>query len=77
MTMRVYVDSNHAGYIVTRRSSTELIIFLNAAPIYWRSKKQTSFETSSFRSELCAMNQAIEYVRGLRYKLTMMGIPVE
>ena len=32
--LRMNVDSNHAGYIVTRRSSTELIIFLNAAPIY-------------------------------------------
>ena len=31
--------------------------------------------TSSFGIELCAMNQYTEYVRGLRYKLWMMGIP--
>ena len=58
MTMRVYVDSDHAGDTVTRRSRTGFIIFLNSAPIYWRSKKQTSCETSFFVSEFCAMKQA-------------------
>jgi hypothetical protein len=50
---------------------------LNNAPIYWYSKKQTSCETSSFGSEFVAMKQCCEYIRGLRYKLRMMGIPVE
>ena len=34
-----YVDSDHAGDSVTRRSRTGFIIFLNNAPIYWLSKK--------------------------------------
>jgi hypothetical protein len=51
-------------------------VFLNGAPIYWSSKKQTSCETSTFGSEFIAMKQATEYVRGLRYKLQMMGITV-
>ena len=55
MTMRVYVDSDHTGYTVTRKSRTVFIIFLNSAPIYWSSKKQTLCETSSFGSEFCAM----------------------
>ena len=42
MTMRVYVDANHAGDLLTRRSRTGFIVFLNGAPIYWSSKKQTS-----------------------------------
>ena len=75
--MRVYVDSDHAGNTITRRSRTGFVIFLNGAPIYWSSKKQTSCETSSFGSKLCAMKQAIEYVKGFCYKLIMMGIPVE
>ena len=45
-------------------------MFLNNAPIYWSSKKQTS-------CEFVAMKQATEYVRGLRYKLRMMGIKVD
>ena len=77
MTMRAFVDSDHAGDVVTRRSRTGFVVFLNCAPIYWFSKKQTSVETSSFGSEFCAMKQCCEYVRGLRYKLRMMGIPVE
>ena len=40
------------------------------------SKKQTSVESSSFGSEFIAMKQCCEYIRGLRYKLRMMGIPV-
>ena len=68
---------DHAGDSVTQRSRTGFIIFLNSAPIFWFSKKQTSVETSTFGSEFIAMKQGCEYVRGLRYKLRMMGIPVE
>ena len=75
--MRAFVDSDHAGDTATRRSRTGYIIFLNSAPIYWFSKKQTCVETSSFGSEFIAMKQCCEYIRGLRYKLRMMGIPVE
>ena len=50
MDMRLCVDSDHAGETVTRRSRTGFLIFLNGAPIYWNSKKQTSCETSSFGS---------------------------
>ena len=32
-------------------------------------------ETSSFGSEFCGMKVATEYIRGLRFKLRMMGIP--
>ena len=75
--MRAYVDADHAGDRVTRRSRTGFVVFLNMAPIYWHSKKQTSIETSSFGAEFIAMKQCCEYVRRLRYKLRMMGIPVE
>jgi hypothetical protein len=37
----------------------------------------TSIETSTFGSEFMAMKQATEYLRGLRYKLRMFGIPVD
>ena len=72
-----YVDSDHAGDTVTRRSRTGFIVYLNRAPIFWFSKKQGGIETSSFGAEFIAMKQCCEYLRGLRYKLRMMGIPVE
>ena len=75
--MRAKVDADHAADTVTRRSRTGFIVYLNSAPIYWLSKKQTSVESSSFGSEFIAMKQCCEYLRGLRYKLRMMGIPVD
>ena len=75
-TLRVFVDADHAGDNLTRRSRSGFIVFLNNAPIYWSSKKQSTCETSTYGSELVAMKQAAEYVKGLRYKLRMFGIPV-
>ena len=51
------------------------MVYLNSSPVYWLSKKQQSIETSSFGAEFTAMKQCTEYIRGLRYKLRMMGIP--
>ena len=76
-TMRAFVDSDHAGDLVTRRSKTGFLIFLNGAPIYWYSKKQTSIDNSFFGAEFVAMKLCYEYIRGLRYKLRMMGIAVD
>ena len=75
--MTVYVDSDHAGDTITRRSRTGFLVYLNSSLTYWMSKKQGSIETSSFGSEFVAMKTATEYVRGLRYKLRMFGIPCE
>jgi hypothetical protein len=77
MTMGVFVDADHAGDLLTRHSRTGFLVFLNGAPIYWRSKKQTSCETSTFGSEFVAMKQATEYIHSLRYKISIMGISVD
>ena len=75
-TMRLYVDTDHVGNSTTRRSRTGFLVYLQNALIHWSLKKQTSVETSTFGSEFIAMKTVTEYVRGLRYKLRMMGIPV-
>ena len=72
-----YVDSDHAGDCVTRRSRTGVLIYVQRSPILVHSKKQGSIEASSFGSELTAMKTATELVEGLRYKLRMMGIPLD
>ena len=38
-TMVAFVDSDHAGDHITRRSRTGFLIKLNNSPIYWSSKK--------------------------------------
>ena len=74
--IRAYVDVSFSGRKVTRWSRTGFIIFLNIAPISWFSSNQGSCETSTFGSEFVAMKQCCEYLCGLRYKLRIMGIPV-
>ena len=54
-TITAYVDADHAGDSITRRSRTGYIIFLNNALIYWMSKKQNSVETSTIGSEFMTM----------------------
>ena len=70
------VDADHGSDTVTRRSRSGFFVWINSALVCWFSKKQTSVESSSFGSEFCAMKQCCEYIRGLRYKLRMMGIPI-
>jgi hypothetical protein len=76
-TMRAFVDADHATDSMTRKSRSGFIVYLNSAPVYWMSKKQNSVETSSHGSEFHAMKICAEYVRGLRYKLRMLGISCE
>jgi hypothetical protein len=75
--MTCYVDADHAGCRVTRRSHTGLIILLQKAPIIWYSKRQNTVEASTFGSEFIAMKTAIEQVEAMRYKLRMMGIAID
>ena len=75
-TIKALVDADHASDSVTRRSRTGFFVYVNSALIQCFSKKQTSVESSSFGSEFVAMKACCEYLRGLRYKLRMMGIPV-
>ena len=71
-----FVDSDHAGNVVTRRSHSGIIIFLNNAPVIWFSKKQNTVESSSFGSEFVALRIAWDLIVGLRYKLRMFGVPI-
>lgn len=73
----MFVDASHAANVVTRQSRTGVLIFVNRAPILWHSKRQTTIETSSFGSEFQALKVGMELLLGLRYKIRMMGIPLE
>jgi hypothetical protein len=75
--MHAFVDADHAGDRITRRSQTGIIIFMNSAPIVWFSKRQNTVETSTFGSEFVALKVCTEMIEGLRYKLRMFGIPID
>ncbi len=72
-----FVDADHAGNRVTRRSQTGLLIFINKSPITWYSKAQNTVETSTFRSEFTALCISVELMESLRYKLRMLGVPLD
>jgi hypothetical protein len=72
-----FVDANHAGNLVTRRSHTGLIIFVQNAPIIWYSKKQNTVDSSTFGSELVALRVARDLISALRTKLRLFGVPMK
>ena len=68
------VESDHSGEKATRRSCYVFIVFANNDIIDWYDKKQQTIERSVFGAEFVALNIGMETVRGMRYKLRMMGI---
>jgi hypothetical protein len=74
--IRMMVDSDHTGKKQTQRSRTGFLIYCNMALIIWLSKRQRTIETSVFCAEFAAMKHGNETLRGLRYKLQMMGVPL-
>ena len=76
LDIRMFCDSDHAGEKRTRRSCTGFLIFCNMALSDWISKKQATINTSVFGAKFVAMKHGIKKLRGLQYKLHMMGIPL-
>ena len=77
VVLRLFCDSSDADDLKTRRSRSGYFIFMNSAPIAWLAKKQATIETSVFGAEFVTMKIGVEALRGLRYKLHMMGVPIE
>ncbi len=75
--LRMFVDSDHAGDQCTPRSCSGFLFYLNTALISWYSKRQLTIETCTFGTEFVAMKTGVEALRGIRYKLRMMGIPLD
>jgi hypothetical protein len=77
VNISVFVDANHAGNAVTRRSHSGILIYLQNTPVIWQSRWQNTVETSTFGSEFVALRTARDLIVALRYKLRMFGIPIE
>ena len=73
----IYVDADHAHDVVTRRSVTGIILFVNNTPVRWISKRQKTVETSTYGSELVAARLAVELAMEYRYSLRMLGVEVD
>jgi hypothetical protein len=73
----VFCDASHADCLVTRRSTTGILIFANGTPIQWYSKRQNTVESSTYGSEFVAMRIATEMLLVLRNDLRMLGVPLD
>jgi len=52
--LSAYVDANYADNLKTRKSYSEILVYMNSVPIIWYSKRQNTVEASSFGSEYIA-----------------------
>ena len=71
------LDANLMHCLVTGRSLTGVLHFLNQTPIEWFSKKQNTVETATYGSEFNAARTATEQSTGIRYKLHDFGAPID
>ena len=72
-----YVDVNHVGNILNRRSNLVIMIYVNITSVIWYSKRKNTLETSSFGSEFVALSIATELVEALRYKHRCFGVRLD
>ena len=77
MNITVWVDADHASDHVTCWSVTGILLKINNSVVHWKSTRQKTVETSTYSSELVAARMATEVIIETRYKLRMLGIPVE
>ena len=71
-----YVDANLYHDMLSGKSVTAVLHYLNMTPIDWYSKKQATVETATFGSENVAARTAIEQMRTIKLQLLYLGVPV-
>jgi hypothetical protein len=76
VTTACYVDSDHVGNLMTRRSHSGIFIYLQNTPNIWFSKRQNTVEFLSFGLEFIALRIAVEIIEAVRYKLRMFGVSI-
>ena len=72
MDLHGYSDSDWAGDLDTRRSTTGYLAFMAGGPIAWQSRLQTTVAVSSMEAEYMAafaMVQEICWLRGVMFEL--------
>ena len=72
-----YVDANLFHDLISGRSVTGILHFLNKAPIDWYSKLQATCETATFGSEYVAARTCTDQIINLRNTLRYLGVPID
>jgi hypothetical protein len=72
-----YVDANLYHDFLTGRSLTGILHFVNATPMDWFSKRQSTVETATYGSEFVAARICTEQIIDLRITLRYLGVPIQ
>ena len=72
-----YVDANLYHDMITGRSVSAVLHFINQTPIEWFSKKQSTVETATYGSEFVAAKVAVQQIMGLRVGLRYLGVEIQ
>jgi hypothetical protein len=71
-----YVDANLYHDMLTGRSVTGILHFVNKTPFDWYSKKQSTVETATYGSEFVSARTATEQIIGNRAAFRYLGVSV-
>ena len=71
-----FLDANLIHDIVTGKSVTAVLHFINTTPIDWYSKRQATVKTVTYGSEFVAARTATEHIMDLRNMFRYLGVPI-
>ena len=71
-----YFDTSHASCLKTWWLVTGILLFINSCPIHWYCKRQNTVETLTYGSELITGKIVVESIIDFRYRLHMLGVPL-
>ena len=74
--LTTFVDANLYHDMLTGRSVTGIIHFINQTPFDWYSKKQSTVETATYGSEFVAVRIATDQIIEHRTMLRYLGVPL-
>ena len=76
VVVATHVDANLCHDLVTGKSVSGILHWLNGTPIDWFSKKQSAVETATYGSEFMAARLSVEQIKSLRDTLRYLGVPI-
>ena len=74
--LTTYVDANLMHDMLTGKSVTGILHFVNQTPFDWYAKKQSTVETATYGSEMVAARTAVEQIIEHRNTLRYLGVPL-
>ena len=74
--LSTYVDANLMHNMLTGKSVTGILHFVNQTPFEWYAKKQSTVETATYGSEMVAARTAVEQIIEHRNTLRYLGVPL-